>query len=495
MQRFTMKVTRGLRHFGGLRAIILLLTLVIGITACHSTGNSASSETAPVRVVTPAILNLEEMQSSFRSVVQSTLPAVVRIDVVEIRNLQGSDNENNNPFFDFFFNPQDPDSEREFRTEGLGSGIIVRRDNNTYYVLTNAHVVGEAEEIDVTLDDGRDFIAKLVGKDTRRDLALVEFTSTDKDIVLAALGNSDTLEVGDWVLAIGSPLGFQSTVTAGIISALGRTGGPQGNISDFIQTDAAINRGNSGGALVNIYGEVVGINTWISSDAGGNIGLGFAVPINNAKKVIDDFITQGEAQYGWLGVSIGNINDAIADSLDIDTTRGALINSIYQNSPAGRSNLRPGDLVVAINDIVIESSDELVREVGDLIAGKIATFDILRGGTEFSFDVRITSREAEDVIAGQSQDLFPGFSVYPLTDEVREQIESPANLAGVLVSQVIPRSPAAVAGIVTSDVITEVNDIRVRNLKDFFEALASNNKDLKISYTREGVQIQASIER
>ena len=472
----------------------LLMAFVFIMTACYSTADLASTESVPVRVLTPAMIDLEEMQNSFRSVVQSTLPAIVRIDVVEIRNVQRPGG-NTNPFFDFFFNPQNPDSEREFRSEGLGSGIIVRKDNNTYYVLTNAHVVGEAEEITVLLDDGRDFIAKLVGKDVRRDLAMVEFNSPDQDIVLAVLGDSDSLHVGDWVLAIGSPLGFQSTVTAGIVSALGRTGGPEGNISDFIQTDAAINRGNSGGGLVNIYGEVIGINTWISSNAGGNIGLGFAVPINNAKRVIDDFITRGVAQYGWLGVSIASIADEMAQSLSIDTTKGALINSIYQNSPAGRSDLRPGDFILGINGVNIESSDELVREVGDLSVGSTAIFDILRDGTNLSFEVKITAREAEDVIAGQSQDLFPGFSIYPLTAEIREQAESSANLSGVIVTQVIPRTPAAIAGISVSDIITEVNGTKIRNMADFFDALTLNNRELQLSYNREGVQLNISIER
>lgn len=472
--------------------LVLRLFLVLIITVgCAS--SSASNE-VPARVVTPAIIDIEEMQNSFRSVIQSTLPAVVRIDVVEIRTITPG-NENNNPFFDFFFNPQNPNPDQEFRSEGLGSGIIVRRTNDIFYILTNAHVVGEAEEINIRLDDGRNYIANLVGKDSLRDLALVEFKTADRDIIVASLGDSNELQVGDWVLAIGSPLGFQSTVTAGIVSALGRTGGPAGNVSDFIQTDAAINRGNSGGALVNIYGEVIGVNTWISAGGGGNIGLGFAVPINNAKRVIDDFITKGAAQYGWLGVSIASISDEIAESLSINTTKGAIINSIYQNSPAGRSDLRPGDFIIAINNNEIDSSDELVLKVGDLIAGDTAAFTVLRNGEPLSLDIKITARKTEDVIAGQSRDLYPGFSVYPLTDEIREQVETATNLNGVVVSQVVPRSPSAIAGVTVGDIITEANGVSIRTLADYFNAFARNERELQLSYNRDGEDLELTVRK
>ena len=486
-----------IQHHKGLARIILLIVLAMSMLGCSSAGNVASSETAPTRFVVPAQLDLEGMQNSFRSVVQAVLPAVVRIDVVEIRNTQSPGEGNNNPFFDFFFNPQNPEGEREFRSEGLGSGVIVRRNNNAYYVLTNAHVIGEAEEITVRLDDGRDFIGKLIGKDVRKDLALVEFSSKDPDIVIAGLGDSDSLQVGDWVLAIGSPLGFQSTVTAGIVSALGRDGGPEGNISDFIQTDAAINRGNSGGALVNIYGEVVGINTWISSNSGtgGNIGLGFSVPINNAKKAIDDFITQGVVEYGWLGVSIISINEEVAKSLNLTITEGALVNSIYGRSPAGRSDMRPGDFITSINNKPIDSADEIVRTVGDLAVGNKAQFKVLRNGQPLSFDVKIIARESEDIIAGQSLDLFPGFTVYPLTPEVKEQIPTAEDLSGVLISQIVPRSLGAVAGVAVGDIITEANGTKVRSMSDFFTALALNNKALELSYNREGVQMSITIEK
>lgn len=477
------------------KVFLAVIAVILLFSGCNSAGEPASSQEAPVRVNAPAVMDMEEMQNSFRSVIQAVLPAVVRVDVVEVRNVEVPQGENSIPFFDFFFNPEgdNGEREREFRSEGLGSGIIVRRDGNSFYVLTNAHVVGEAEEITIRLDDGRSYLGTLVGRDERKDLALVEFTSRERDIVIATLGDSDTLQVGDWVLAMGSPLGFQSTVTAGIVSALGRTGGPQGNISDFIQTDAAINRGNSGGALVNIYGEVVGINTWISSQTGGSIGLGFSIPINNVKKAVDDFIEQGMVEYGWLGVSIISIDESIAEGLNLDNTDGALINSVYQNSPAGRSALRPGDFITGINGLEIDSSDALVREVGDLIAGETAEFQLIRNGSEINVEVEITSRDTEEEIAGQSRDLFPGFSVYPLTDEIQEQIEGASDLQGVIVSQVIPRTPSAIAGLSAGDIVTAVNGADISDLVEFYEALGQSDDETEISYWREGVELKVTI--
>jgi serine protease Do len=476
----------------------LFILVFLGIAlmaACNSSAEPSSSESAPVRVSAPAVMDLEQMQNSFRQVVQSTLPAVVRIDVVEVRNAPSGGN-GGNPFFDFFFNPEgSDDEEREFRSEGLGSGILVRRDGNTHYVLTNAHVIGEAQEITVRLDDGRSYTASLVGKDDRRDLALVEFDTRERDIVIATLGDSDSLQVGDWVLAIGSPLGFQSTVTAGIVSAVGRTGGPEGNISDFIQTDAAINRGNSGGALVNIYGEVVGVNTWISSQTGGSIGLGFSIPINNSKRAIDDFIRDGVVQYGWLGVSIISIDDDMADSLETGSTNGALVNSVYQTSPAGRSGILPGDFITSINGVNLRSSDDLVREVGDLLAGETAEFVLIRSGRELTLDVEITSRESEDVIAGQSRDLFPGFAVYPLTDEIRGRLEDGASLRGVIISQVVPRTPAGTAGLSPGDVIRRVNGRAVNSLESFFSALNADEDEISFDYFRDGVELSVTIDK
>ena len=237
---------------------------------------------------------LEKMQQANRELTSSVLPSVVTIDVVEMRKIKDPFGFGNSPFHFFFGNPDGDDEEggtREYKAQGMGSGFIVRKTGNTYYALTNQHVIGNATDISVMLYGGKEIKAKLIGSDTRKDIALVSFESTE-DIPLAKLGDSDEVQVGDLAFAIGSPMGYVSSVTQGMISAVGRHGGPnKGNVNDFIQTDAAINQGNSGGPLVNIYGEVIGINTWIASSSGGSQGLGFSIPINNVKKAIDDFIT------------------------------------------------------------------------------------------------------------------------------------------------------------------------------------------------------------
>jgi Do/DeqQ family serine protease len=435
----------------------------------------------------------ETLQNSFRRVSELALPSVVRIDVEEVRTQtrpQGDDT----PWFDFFFGEPDGEgNEREFRTQGLGSGVIVRRDGDVYYVLSNDHVIGNADAITVTLDDGTEYSADIVGKDARKDLALVSFQS-DTDYPVAVLGDSDELMVGDWVLAIGSPFGFQSTVTAGIVSAVGRRGGPDGNISDFIQTDAAINRGNSGGALVNLRGEVVGINTWITSQTGGSVGLGFSIPVNNVKRSIDDFIETGSVRYGWLGVSIRSVSDEIARDLELPNRDGALVYHVFRGSPADDGGLMPGDFITEINGTVVDSSDQLVLEVGELPVGRIASFELIRYGRPISVDVRIAERESERAIADQNAQLWPGFSVFPLTDDVRDEMELARSVGGVIVSTVENRTPAAIAGIRVGDIVTEVHGAPIESMIDFYRSLNENAYELDITLLRDGVEVRAEVE-
>ena len=469
-----------------------LLSLVL--FACSTEVQPGEQVTAQDRTQI-AYPDLESLQDSFRQVASFALPSVVRIDVEEVRT-QTQPRGNDNPWFDFFFREPDGEGgeEREFRTQGLGSGVIVRRDGRRYYVLSNDHVIGNADAITITLDDGTEYQGEIVGKDERKDLALISF-QTDEDIPVAILGNSDELIVGDWVLAIGSPFGFQSTVTAGIVSAVGRRGGPDGNISDFIQTDAAINRGNSGGALVNLRGEVVGINTWITSQTGGSVGLGFSIPINNVVRSIDDFIETGAVRYGWLGVSIRSIPQEIADDLSLPDRNGALVYHVFRESPADRGGLLPGDFITGINGITVESSDELVLEVGELPVGLDAQFDLIRYGEPISVAVRIAERGTESAIADLNAQLWPGFSVYPLTPDVREDIELERGVGGVVVSTVENRTPAAIAGIRVGDVVTTVSGEPVSSMLEFYRELNGNAYDLDLSLIRDGVEVRAGVGR
>lgn len=475
-----------------LMGTVLAVTVTLLFTSC-STDQERSSD-SPIPSGTFA--ELESMQNSFNIVAERVLPSVVRIDVEEVRT-QTAPRGENMPWFDFFFGEPDgeeEEGEREFRTQGLGSGVIVRRDGNTYYVLTNAHVIGEADSIVITLDDGRDYEATKVGSDERKDLALVSM-ETNEDLPVAVFGDSSTLRVGDWVLAIGSPFGFQSTVTAGIISALGRRGGPAGNISDFIQTDASINRGNSGGALVNLRGEVVGINTWITSQTGGSVGLGFSIPINNVKGAIDDFIELGSVRYGWLGVSIRSVPEPMAEDMRLPSTRGALVYHVFQGSPADRAGLLPGDFVMEINGTRIEDSDQLVLMVGDLPVDEVASFTIVREGEERSVEVRIAERQTERTIAEQNAALWPGLGVFPITEEIRSEAEVPGNVRGVIVSSVESRTPASVAGLRVGDIVTSLNTVSIDSVLEFYRELNDSDGDVALEVWRDGEIVSATLTR
>ncbi|MCK5197716.1 MAG: trypsin-like peptidase domain-containing protein, partial [Spirochaetales bacterium] len=297
------------------------------------------------------INNLEAIQNANRRLAKEVLPAIVSIDVVNIIERQTT-TMFSSPF-DLFFGRPNPDrgkdsepETQEFRSKAMGSGVIVKKDGKIVYILTNNHVVGEADEITIHLDDGREFEAEIVGTDQRRDIALVKF-ETNENIPVARLGNSDEVQVGDISFAIGNPLGFSSTFTSGVISAVGRNADERLGtaFTDFIQTDAAINPGNSGGALVNIYGEVIGINTWIASQTGGNIGLGFSIPINRAKEIIDDLITSGKVEYGWLGISMGDPSDNLIDEMKLADRSGAFVFNVYNDSPAWKGGIKPGDFI------------------------------------------------------------------------------------------------------------------------------------------------------
>ncbi len=467
------------------------MVLSVGLFSC--TTGSAGTVSARDRdnLSRPSI---DSLQESFREVAAIARPSVVRIDVEEVRT-QAIPRGNDTPWFDFFFNEPDsnrPERDRQFRTQGLGSGVIVRQDRDIYYVLTNDHVVGNADQITITLDDGEEFEASIVGKDARKDLALLSFESSDP-IPVAALGDSSSLHVGDWVLAIGSPFGFQSTVTAGIVSALDRRGGPEGNISDFIQTDAAINRGNSGGALVNLRGEVIGINTWITSQTGGSVGLGFSIPINNVIRAIDDFIESGTVRYGWLGVSIRSIGNEIVASMDLPNRRGALVHHVFTGSPADRGGLRPGDVVVEINGVTIQDSDQLVLVVGDLPVGRVAQFVVLRDGESVTEEVRIAERESDQQIAELNRRLWPGFVVFPLSQDVRQELDLSANQQGVLVTSVENRTNAAQAGIRPGDVVTSINGTATPELRDFYRALNSAGRRVRVTILRDGTTREIQI--
>jgi serine protease Do len=353
------------------------------------------------------------------------------------------------------------------------------------YVLTNAHVVDSADEITVTLWDNREFDGSIVGSDTARDLALVVF-ETDEDVPIAQLGDSDSVQVGDWAFAVGNPLGFESTVTAGIISGVGRpaSSGVGGQLTDYLQTDAAINQGNSGGALVNLAGEVIGINSWIASQNGGNVGLGFAIPINNAKRAIDQFISYGQVEYGYLGVFFGGaITDDVAVSMGTRHTTGAFVGSVLEDSPADRAGIQPGDIITEIDGQPIDDWTDLTNAVADLAPGTRTVFTVRRNGDEITVRPRLARREAETSAA----QAWPGITVLPLTDDLRTQLNLRNERGSIVIADVYANSPASEAGLSRGDIIRQVNGEDVGSLAEFYNAVnGRSGDDLVFRLVRQG---------
>jgi len=437
-----------------------------------TTKTRAKAQESQVIIPENALARAEELQTAFHAVSEKVLPSVVLLNTVSVRRQQGP-GFNGIPW-EFFFGPRErgqDGQEREYRSTGLGSGIIVRFKDGTYYILTNNHVVDDATEIRVATRDGKEYPAELVGKDERKDLAMVSFKTNDP-YPLASLGDSDKVAVGDWAIAIGNPLGaqFSFSVTMGIISAVGRTGGPGNNINDFIQTDAPINQGNSGGPLVNIRGEVIGINTWIASNmGGGNVGLGFAIPINNTKRTIDEFIETGTTSYGWLGVQLLEPNRETSVELGIENKRGALATQVFFGSPADNGGIKAGDFITHVNSKEIRSVQQLQMLVGDLRPGDRATFTVIRDRQTRDLQVRIEERT--DQVASDNRRLWPGVTVLPLSDQIRQNFQVAEDAKGLFVAQITSGSPADIVGLRQGDLITSVNGEDVKDIGAFFKVL------------------------
>ncbi len=487
----------------------LAITILVPLSAyaqARVSGAAASVAGATsIAQVAEAAKTLEAIQLSFREIAKKVLPVVVKIDVVEV--IKQPTVGGQSPFRFFFGVPRgDNNGENgnepgEMRVNGLGSGIIVRRTGNTVYVLTNNHVVESATEVSVKLNDQRTFSAKVVGKDARRDIALISFESKDP-VVTAELGDSSDLQVGDLVMAVGNPFGYESTLTMGIVSALGRSA-PQGQqtYTDYIQTDAAINQGNSGGALVNVRGQVVGINTWIATPTGGSMGVGFAIPVNNAKKAIDDFISKGKVEYGWLGVQIGDIQDSatypgFAKDLRVEGLNGAFVLNTYKGSPADKAGLLPGDYVLRADGQDIRNADHLTQVVGAMIAGRTYQFELVRYGERQKFSVKIGERDDKDEVA-QYKNLWPGMTVVKITDDIRKEAGIDKGVAGVVIGY-IPNenTPAAIAGFRPGDVITEINGRAVQTMMDFYRGINDRSKrDVTFRINRKNVEVTIGLAR
>ncbi len=352
--------------------------------------------------------------------------------------------------------------QREYKQHGLGSGVIVSADG---YILTNNHVVGSAEEIHVTLEDKREFTAKVIGKDAKTDLGLIKIDTKDP-LPVAPLGDSNSTYVGDWVIAIGNPFDVGMTVTAGIVSAKGRILG--GDYDDFIQTDASINPGNSGGPLINTRGEVIGINTAIYSRTGANNGIGFAIPIDMARNVMDQLKAHGRVVRGWLGVEIQEVTPDLAQSFGMPKPEGALVASADKDGPAGKGGIERGDIVLSFNGHPVDDEHELPALVAQTPINQKVPVEVLRNGKHITLEVTIGERKEPQVASAKSEEPGGnwGMQVGDITPEIAQQFHL-ENTKGVVIQKVAPDSPSAEAGLQPGDVVLEVNHDKISALADF----------------------------
>ena len=487
--------TNFLRRSGRIAALAFVLVVaVFSVASLACKGKGATPETAVARVPDG------QPQNSYADVVSRVAPAVVTIHADKrVRNPQqfpfGDD-----PFFrDLFGNRGQQQRPREELERALGSGVIVSGDG---YIITNHHVIDGAEQIKVDLSDGRTLDAKLIGSDPPSDLALLKVSQTGLPSLTP--GNSDKVRIGDVALAIGNPLGIGQTVTMGIISAKGRsTGLGSGNFEDFLQTDAPINQGNSGGALVNTNGELIGINSQIIGGAtGGNIGIGFAIPSNMVKSVMDQLQKNGKVRRGQLGVSVRRVDSDMAQSLGMSETKGVIVNSVVPGSAAERAGIRQADVIIALDGTPVNDTNAFRNHIASTAPGSEVTLTILRDNREQKIRATLgefkpdagESEEGSDNGPGSTGQGKLGLTVIPITPEIASELNLRAGTQGVVVDSVDPAGPAAAAGLARGDVIQEVNRQAIRSAADLRAAIDKNGaKPALILINRRGDAIYVTV--
>ena len=425
-----------------------------------------------------ASASAQSIQSSYADLVNRVSPAVVTIRSTERARAAQQFPFSDDPTLREFFGNRMPQQQQQTpqRVQGVGSGVIVNSDG---YILTNHHVVDGALEIKVELTDNRTFTAKLVGSDAPSDLAVLKIDA--KDLPVLHLGDSDKVRVGDVVLAVGNPLGIGQTVTSGIVSAKGRTTGlSDGSFEDFLQTDAAINRGNSGGALVNTTGELIGINSQILSPSGGSIGIGFAIPSNMARAVMDQLMKTGKVRRGMLGVTIQSVDADLASSLSLPAARGAIVTSVSNGSPAEKAGLKRGDVITAIDKQPVLDNNSLRNLVASKTPGSTVDVTASRNGRDQIFQVALTelpdrkqpeSDDEDTSSTGVTGNQKYGLSLQPFTPGMAERNGLEANDEGLFVTRIDPNGSAAEAGIRQGDLIQEVNRQPVKTVAEFNAAM------------------------
>jgi serine protease Do len=440
---------------------------------------------------------------------KAAMPAVVKISASKIVKaptaLEQGDDEGGqlDPFRQFFggqggggFRFQQPQQPRSHREGGLGSGVVISPDG---YILTNNHVVDGATDVRVTLPDRREFKAKVIGTDAKTDIAVIKIEASNLPVI--TVGNSSKIQVGDAVLAIGNPYGVGQTVTMGIVSATGRAGLGIEDYEDFIQTDASINPGNSGGALVNDRGELVGINTAIlAPGSGGNQGIGFAVPVNLARQVMDQIVTHGSVQRAYLGVTIQEVTPALAKTLGLPGPEGALVGDVSPNSPAAKAGIKSGDVITALNGTQIVESNQLRNNVALMNPGQNVNLKVFRDGQTLNITANVAEMPGTKLAKasrgenGETQNqVLEGVQVQDLDARTAKAAGLPANTKGVIVTEVDPASPAAAAGLKEGDVIEEANRHAVNSSDDLAGALKHSQGESLLRVNRGGNKLYLAV--
>jgi Do/DeqQ family serine protease len=473
-------------------AILLAIGLVVLFSGCKARNSAPALNFAPVPDGQP--------QNSYADLVSKVAPAVITIRADKRVRMPQQFPFSDDPTFRGLFGDRKPQQPQESLQRALGSGVIVSADG---YILTNHHVIDGAEEIKVDMNDGRTLDAKLIGSDPPSDLALLKI-SVD-GLTFLTPGDSEKVRVGDVALAIGNPLGIGQTVTMGIISAKGRSGPGlgSGNFEDFLQTDAPINQGNSGGALVNTIGELIGINSQIlPGNGGGNIGIGFAIPSNMARTVMDQLVKNGKVRRGQLGITVRRVDSDLAASMGMSEAKGVLVNSVRPGSAAERAGIHQADVITAIDGSPTNDTNAFRNRIASMAPGTEVTLTVLRDNREQKIRVALGEFSPETAQAGEQNDTGPnaqgggklGVSVVPLTPEIAQELNLRPGTQGVVVDSVDPAGPAVAAGIQRGDVIQEVNRQGVRSPEELRSAIEKNgNKPALLLINRRGETVYLAV--
>lgn len=494
-----MSLDRGSFRYGIIVGVFLVVAAIAGIVLLPQTPMAqrvdVNAASQPQVTVPPGLPG-----GGFSEVVDHAMPAVVNISTTRVVKSKGNGSPfMNDPFFreffgEEFFRNQIPKNRRE---SSLGSGVIVDKRG---YIVTNNHVIAKADEIKVVLSDKREFTGKLIGTDPKTDIAVIKIKS-DKLPVLE-WGDSEKLRVGEYVLAMGNPFGLNQTVTMGIVSAVGRANVGIADYEDFIQTDAAINPGNSGGALVNTRGQLVGINTAIFSRSGGYMGIGFAVPSNMVKKVMDSLVATGKVTRGWLGVSIQPVNEELAKHFGLKSAEGVLVNEVMKDTPAQKAGMKEGDVIISFDGKPTADPTELRNIVAETRVGKRVKIKVVRDKGTKVLSATITEQPKDLAKTDEAEESdgeatgLEGVEIRELTPQIARQLGLPGVTAGVVVTNVTVGSPAERSGLQTGDVILQVNNRRIRGLQEFRDEVArvGKGKSMLLLINRRGRKLFLGIE-